>query len=127
MQKVDSWNAFQHFQRNEFSSPDQMSWTLIQMLDFARGLAGFPFHVNSSFRAGDDGSHGKGLAVDLRCTRSYERFIMIEALIRVGFRRIGVYSRHIHVDIDPDKLSGTMWYGYYSPGKEGHDASEANE
>src|ERR1017187_1211103 len=78
------------------------------MLDRARGLAGTPFTITSGLRtpqqnestpnAVHDSAHLVGLAVDLECEGSQERWLIIKALIDVGFNRIGVYSAHIHVD-----------------------------
>lgn len=124
MSQLMDFDSLRFFDRAEFSAPDQMSFVLLQMLDFARSLAGVPFVISSSFRAGDSGSHGRGLAVDLKCSFSADRYKILEALFRVGFRRIGVYRHHIHCDVDPDLDQGVFWYGSY---KEVSDASETDE
>ena len=36
---------------------------------------------------------------------------MIWALGRAGFTRLGIYSRHIHADSDPDKAQDIVWFG----------------
>jgi len=52
------------------------------------------------------------LAVDLRApTGKNEREKMIWALGRAGFQRIGIYDRHIHVDVDSDKVLDIVWFG----------------
>lgn len=90
---------------------------LLQKLDDAREICGFPFIVNSAYRSVDHekskgrngtSSHTKGLAVDLRCGSSYVRMRMISALIQVGFSRIGVYPTFIHADLDKAKISA-LW------------------
>lgn len=90
---------------------------LLQKLDEAREICGFPFIVNSAYRSvqyerskGRRGtsSHTKGLAVDLKCASSHVRMAMLSALIQVGFRRIGVYPTFIHADIDDAKISA-LW------------------
>ena len=112
-----------YFKDKEFvrASPSchlvDMDEGFIYKLDQARELCEFPFIVNSAFRDVDyeksknrkgTSSHCKGLAVDLRCNSSYVRYFILDSLLRVGFRRIGVYNSYIHVDDDPDKVSG-IW------------------
>lgn len=92
---------------------DKMEPTLLDMIDDARDRSGIPFIVNSGFRckkhnaslpgSSPTSSHLKGYAVDIKCTRSRQRFKMFKALIEVGFNRILVYPAFFHVDIDPDK------------------------
>lgn len=93
----------------------------IAKLDKARGLAGIPFIITSGFRsleanqsiAGsvEDSSHLSGLAVDLRVSESPARFTIVKALIEVGFTRIGIYDKHVHVDADPTKPQNVIWVG----------------
>lgn len=108
------WGMLRHFDRAEFSAPDLMSWDLLVRLDAAREDAGVPFVITSSFRAGDPGAHGKGYAADISCEDSRTRRKMIDAMTRL-FTRIGVYQRHIHVDVDPERPQGVLWYGRYHP------------
>lgn len=91
---------------------------LMKMADQAREIAGFPFVITSGYRCkvknervgGVKGSaHTKGLAFDIAIRSSSERYRAIEALMQVGFRRIGVSDRFIHADIDEDKVSNVMW------------------
>lgn len=74
---------------------------LVRMLDDARDLAKTPFVITSGFRKGDTKAHGLRKAVDLRCRlhSSKKRQKMIDALREVGFCRMGIYDKHIHVDI----------------------------
>lgn len=92
---------------------------LLEMLDEAREKAFVPFIINSAYRSKEyeinkgrtgTSSHCKGLAVDVECDDSIDRFLMIKALIEVGFRRIGIYETFIHVDIDETKPN-CIWYG----------------
>ncbi len=73
----------------------------------ARIIAGIPFSFSSFFRCkkhnkkirGAPGSaHPLGVACDIRCTNSRKRFIIMDALIKVGFQFIEVANKHIHVD-----------------------------
>lgn len=93
---------------------------LVRMLDRARGLAKVPFRITSGYRPAStndaaggvkDSAHLRGLAVDLACFDSRARMRMVSALIVAGFRRIGIYSAHLHADCDPDLPQDVMWFG----------------
>ena len=115
---------FKYFTYGEFDSPDlegsgkNMSDILINMLDIARKKYGSSMTINSGYRTpernekvgGKPGSsHLKGLAVDIACKNSTDRFKLIGILLQVGFKRIGVGSTFIHVDIDKDKSQNVLW------------------
>lgn len=90
-------------------------------LDTARELCGFPIVITSGKRTPEqnaaasgtsESSHMQGLAVDLRApTGQNEREKMIWALGRAGFRRMGIYTRHIHADVDEKKDQDVVWFG----------------
>lgn len=95
-----------------------VSIELMSMLDNAREIANIPFVITSGLRSiaentdvggVSDSAHLAGLAVDLRCRSSQERFIMTYALLDAGFKRIELKPDHIHVDIDKTKEQGIMW------------------
>ncbi len=113
MKRVCSWDALRFFSRHEFSAPDLMSFDFLILLDLARSRAGVPFRIASSFRNGDPGSHGDGLAVDIACSTSTERLRIVRALLEVGFQRVGIYRRHVHVDVDESRDQLVLWYGTY--------------
>ena len=113
-----------HFELSEFDSPDEkgsgkyMDESFLSMLDDARSIAGVAFSINSGFRTPshnayvggkEQSSHQYGYAVDLHCTNSRSRFIIIDALIKAGFNRIGVGNTFIHCDSDPDKDANVIW------------------
>ena len=113
-----------HFELSEFDSPDEqgsgkyMDEGFLSMLDDARGIAGIPFIINSGFRTKshnayvggkEKSSHQYGYAVDLHCTDSRSRYIIIDALTKAGFNRFGIGNTFIHVDNDPDKISRVSW------------------
>ena len=101
------------FKESEIVGLDPM---LVEGLDQARERAGIPFIITEG-RASTQGSHVehsshfKGYAVDLRCWTSWDRWKMFTALLETGFRRLGVYDKHIHVDIDPDLPQNVIWVG----------------
>lgn len=120
-----------YFNYTEFDSPDVqgsgqlMDKALLEMLDEVREKFDKPIHITSGFRTpahneavggkmpdknGNGGSsHLKGLAVDISCNNSADRFDLINCLLYVGFNRIGVAKTFIHVDIDFDKAQGVIW------------------
>jgi len=59
----------------------------------------------------EDSAHKKGLAADIAVLNSSYRFRLLKALIRVGFKRIGIYKNFIHADLDESKPQGVIWYG----------------
>ena len=89
-----------YFKYEEFKSPDLpdsgnlMDATFLAMLDSAREIAGIPFKINSAYRSESHNrkvggkstsSHLVGKAVDLHCTDSRSRWIIITALQKAGF------------------------------------------
>ena len=113
-----------YFEYEEFDSPDVqgsgqlMDPKLLEMIDEVREIYGKPIRINSGYRTEahnrkvggvDSSSHIKGLAIDVSCTKSDNRFKMLTALIEVGFNRIGVAGSFIHVDIDKDKSQNVIW------------------
>ena len=100
---------------------DNMSTGFLAKLDKAREYAGIPFNITSAYRSVEhnskvggspNSSHIKGLAVDISVTDSRTRFKVLEALINIGFNRIGIASNFIHVDDDNDKTKEVVW-DYY--------------
>ena len=95
----------------------KMDKSFLEKLDRAREFAGFPFFINSAYRSPEHpesiknptSSHIKGLAVDIRARDSRTRYLIIDALMHVGFNRIGIADTFIHVDDDKDKSSGVIW------------------
>tara|TARA_Y100000385_G_C12560262_1_gene411803 strand:+ start:132 stop:500 length:369 start_codon:yes stop_codon:yes gene_type:complete len=118
-----------YFNYTEFDSPDelgsgkQMSEKILEMLDLARAKFDKPIKITSGFRteaynkdlkargykASSKSSHLKGLAVDIHCNNSKDRFELVDILLDVGFNRIGIANTFIHADIDEDKPSHVIW------------------
>lgn len=118
-----------HFSISEFDSPDQkgsgrfMDEDFLRKLDRAREIAGIPFVITSGFRTpehqnslGRDGyavskksAHLKGMAADIACDFSGDRFKMVSALMAVNLMRIGIASNFIHVDCDQSKPMQRIW------------------
>ena len=103
---------------NELDNLDKMDSNFLKLLDEAREVAEIPFIINSAWRSVEknkevggspNSSHLKGLAVDIHCTDSRSRFIILEALLSVGFNRIGIADTFIHCDLDLDKPQKVIW------------------
>ena len=87
----------------------------MDMLQEAREIAGCVFSITSGYRTQqyhDDlgrrgyktakkgtSPHLKGLAADIACSNSRDRWIIINALVLAGFSRIGIADTFIHVDL----------------------------
>jgi len=113
-----------YFNYEEFDSPDiqgsgqLMDEKILSMLDEVRGMYGKPISINSGYRTvrhnanvggKANSSHLKGLAVDIACSTSRDRYSLLEALKSVGFNRIGIANSFIHVDIDSNKSDKVVW------------------
>jgi len=97
---------------------ENMDVDFLAKLDEARELAGIPFIINSAYRSPGhnakiggkpNSSHLRGLAVDIKATDSRTRFTVLNALISVGFNRIGIADTFIHVDLDCEKSDRVIW------------------
>ena len=95
----------------------KMDKDFLAKLDKAREYAKTPFVINSAYRSPDhpesiknpSSSHIKGLAVDIRTSDSRARYKVLNALMHVGFNRIGIADTFIHVDDDYEKSSNVIW------------------
>lgn len=125
MEKIN----LKYFSLEEFDSPDlpnsgvNMDSDFLQRLDDAREIASIPFKINSGYRtkeynqslsakgysASPNSSHIKGKASDIAVKDSRERWIILDALIKAGFNRIGIADTFIHVDSDGDKSPNVIW------------------
>ena len=110
--------SYKHFSDREVEG---LQPALVERLDLARGYAGVAFIITpgGGLRAVGTSkvkgsAHEAGWAVDLRCSSSHQRFRILRALFAVGFTRVGVYDRHIHVDADPTKPQEVTWTGISS-------------
>ena len=120
-----------YFEISEFDSPDEvgsgkyMDSEFLRMLDEARELAQIPFRITSGYRTpshnayvggvqaglkSKGSSHLFGYAADIACNNSSDREIILAAVIKAGFRRVGIANSFIHIDNDPDKNAAVWLY-----------------
>lgn len=97
----------------------------IEKLVLLRKYAGIPVIVTSGYRSPEknksvigaipDSSHTKGLGADIKVASSRQVFLIVMAAHQAGINRIGIYVNsawepiHIHLDIDPDKISNVIF------------------
>jgi uncharacterized protein YcbK (DUF882 family) len=114
-----------YFNYFEFDSPDiqgsgqLMSKELLEILDEVREDYGKPIVITSGYRTEahnveadgkKNSSHLKGLAVDVACTESRDRFELVRLFLEYGITRIGIADTFIHIDIDDeDKSPNVIW------------------
>ncbi len=114
--------TLKYFKRKEFTckcgcNHNNINPELLVMLDEARKMAKLPFVISSGYRCENHpeskknptSSHIKGLAVDIKCSDSKSRAIILDALGFVGFRRFGLHDSFIHADIDESKANPVIW------------------
>lgn len=116
------------FNRSEFTcgcgcSRNDINLEFVSRLQAARTLADIPFEISSGVRCEEhnkavggktDSSHLKGVAADIECTQSRDRYLLLGSLITCGFNRIGIGKNFIHVDADNDKPPNVVWHYYNS-------------
>ena len=90
----------------------------LEKLDEARFMAGVPFVITSGYRCrkhnaevggASSSAHRLGKAADIKCTNSRNRFLIIDALIKAGFKRIGVGKDFINADLNETADQVVMW------------------
>ena len=104
-----------YFTLDEFDCPSlpnsgkNMDSSFLAKLEQAREIAGIPFKITSGYRTKEhneevggvpNSSHLIGVAADIAVSSGSERYIILNALIKAGFKRIGVAKTFIHCDTD---------------------------
>lgn len=109
------YKGYKYFKPNEVSG---LKDELVQKLDGARELAHIPFVITSGLRSpehntevgGVEGSeHITGEGCDLRVRNSHERFLILNSALKVGFNRIGLYPKHIHLGVSKSNPQEVVW------------------
>ncbi len=117
--------ACPYFQSKEFDSKDapgsgrHMQPLFMRKLCKARKIAKVPFVINSAYRTAahnkavggvSNSSHLRGWAADISTPRGRNRKLILAALRKAGFNRLGVGPNYIHVDCDPTKAANKTWH-----------------
>lgn len=116
-----------YFHPSEFQRCDppctieQMDAAFLDRLDMVRQFAGIPLVLNCAYRSREwdlakgrsgNSAHTRGLAVDIRCNTSANRWRIIRAAMNCGITRIGVGRSFVHLDADLSLPPGVIWHYY---------------
>jgi len=97
---------------------DKMQAATLDRLERARQIACRPLQIVSAVRckthnarAGGkpNSAHLTGFAVDIVAISSDTRFLILDALLKAGFQRIGIAKSFIHADDDPSLPQRVIW------------------
>lgn len=114
-----------YFTLDEFDCPSlpnsgkNMDSGFLAKLEQAREIAGIPFKITSGYRTKEhneevggvpNSSHLIGVAADIAVSSGSERYTILNALIKAGFKRIGVAKTFIHCDTDDSKPNSVWTY-----------------
>jgi zinc D-Ala-D-Ala carboxypeptidase len=115
----------EHFSKLELSCPCcgvmGMDQEFLGILEAVRKEYGKPMKLNSSFRCADhnaaigaksSSSHRLGVAVDISCEGSRQRYDLIRHLLK-HVTRIGIGEGFIHADNDLANKSANVMWDYY--------------
>ena len=114
----------EHFSKLELSCPCcgvmGMDQEFMDILEAVRKEYGKPMKLNSSFRcdvhnasinAKSSSSHRLGLAVDIACEGSRQRYDLIRHLLK-HVTRMGIGEEFLHADNDLNKSPNVIWTYY---------------
>lgn len=99
----------------------QMDAAFLERLDAVREAAGIPLVLNCAYRSREwdlargrsgNSAHTRGLAVDVRCNASANRWRIVTAAVCCGVNRIGIGRSFVHLDCDPSLPQGVIWHYY---------------
>ncbi len=113
-------SELRYFTLSEFADRETgqvyMDPVFLKNLDRLRALCGFPIYINSGYRSPEHsiekvkekpGTHSKGIAVDIEALTDYEKNRILKYAIQLGFKGIGIYPQHIH--LDTRKAKTVLW------------------
>lgn len=122
------WNTIKYFKYTEFDSPDEpgsglkMDYDFINLIDLIRYWSNVEFHVQSGFRTSErnleikgslNSAHLRGLAADIFAQNNKIKHIILKSCFLFCIPRIGIYEKHIHIDVDLNLPHPIVWYGKY--------------
>ena len=114
-----------YFTLDEFDCPSlpnsgkNMDTNFLTKLEEAREIAGVPFKITSGYRTKEhnkevggvpNSSHLIGVAADVSVSGGHDRYVILNALIKAGFKRLGVAKTFIHCDTDDSKPNSVWTY-----------------
>lgn len=122
-----------HFDAAEFHEDgqnafDKMQPDFLKKLDTVRAACGFPFQITSSYRSPEknkrvggsiNSMHLQGRAVDIACTNSVQRWVIVREAIKEGLT-VGIMPNAIHLD----NRDAAILFHYYDRFKAGKSKDE---
>ena len=122
-----NWSLVTYFSTDEFAckcgcGTNNPTKDLVYKINSARIYAGIPFRLNSACRCQTHNRNIRGLAdsahltydevqgtaIDIDARTSEVKFIVVEALVKAGFKRIFIYGDFIHADLDDSKPTPSL-------------------
>lgn len=110
-----------YFKDDEFVEPEALDRGFRHMLERIRQMAGIPMVVTSSLRrrrgkrksAHQKNDSGIYNGVDIKVKDSRSRYLILSAAMRAGCTRIGIYDKHLHLDVARGKEFNqrVYWWG----------------
>lgn len=111
-----------YFKRNEMECPcckelvEDKRFT--EMMYSLRILLDIPLKINSWYRCekhnkvvgSKSDNHPQGMAADILCCGGTTRLYLIEGILKVGFKRMGLHQNFVHVDNTNKKSSLWVYY-----------------
>jgi uncharacterized protein YcbK (DUF882 family) len=101
----------------QVTGENKMEPEFLKKLDRLRAECGFPFVITSGYRHPIEhpieaakevpGTHAQGIACDIQVTQSYQRYIIVDRALKLGFTGIGLAKTFTHVDTRG--TSPVMW------------------
>ena len=112
-----------NFDRSEFACKcgcgfDDIDPLFVEKLQVVRDISGAALYINSGCRCVKynaevggvpHSSHLRGLAADISTRDGELRFKVLDAAFKVGFKRIGIGSSFVHLDIDSELPFPRLW------------------
>ena len=116
------WEQYPHFKEEEFNCSEtgenDMTGTFMRRLEQCRYIFDKPMVINSGYRspkhsieAAKDkpGEHSQGMAADVACDSSRDRYDLVRAAIHAGFHRLGIADTYVHLGLSYRKDKDVIW------------------
>lgn len=116
------WGDYPHFSAHEFddrtNGENRMRHDFMVALEKVRVMYDKPMVITSGYRSPSHpieaakekpGEHSEGMACDVKCDTSRDRFLLVNAALECGIRRIGIAADFIHLGLSMDRDQFVMW------------------
>lgn len=117
-------NNYKWFDIEKCSSPDvagsyeYMNKAILTQLEAIGEVVGKRMLIKSGYRTiqhnakvkgSVNSSHLRGYAVDVICFTGRDKWVLLNAAIKVGINRIGIGKSFLHLDCDPNLVSKVIF------------------